>query len=84
MFKIELSNSTKRFLKRCDKNLYKRIINRIKKLSSEPFPQDMKRVVGRKEKVFRIRVGDYRILYVVFTDKNIILISDIDKRPKIY
>jgi len=84
MFKVELSNSAKRFLKNCDKSLYNRVIDRIKKLSLEPFPQDIKRVVGRKEKVFRVRVGNYRILYIVFSDKDTILISDIDKRPRVY
>ncbi|MBU2565600.1 MAG: type II toxin-antitoxin system RelE/ParE family toxin [Candidatus Thermoplasmatota archaeon] len=56
----------------------------MKDLSVDPFPSDAKRVVGRKEKVFRVRVGDYRILYVVFFDKNEILISDIDKHERVY
>ena len=41
-------------------------------------------VVGRKDKSFRVRVGDYRIIYLVYPDKNVILIADIDKRPRIY
>ncbi|MEK6852432.1 MAG: type II toxin-antitoxin system RelE/ParE family toxin [Nanoarchaeota archaeon] len=81
---MELASSAKRFLRKCDKVLYERIISRIKKLSEDLFPQDVKRVLGRKEKVFRIRVGDYRILYVVFHDRNTVLISDIDKRPRVY
>ena len=32
-------------------------------------PPDAKRVVGREEKAFRVRAGDYRILYVVYLDK---------------
>jgi len=56
----------------------------IKKLSVDPFPSDAKRVVGRKEKVFRVRVGDYRILYVVFYGEKEILISDIEKRGGVY
>ena len=84
MLRIELGNPAKRFLKKCDKNLYERLILKIKLLSNNPFPQDIKRVVGSKEKVFRVRVGDYRIQYVVFYEQNIILIADIDKRSKIY
>lgn len=84
MFEIHLSTRSKNFLKNADKETYNRIIKRIKELSIDIFPSDAKRVIGRKEKVFRIRVGNYRILYVVyFEDKNI-LISDIDKRSKIY
>ncbi len=84
MLRIELGNPAKRFLKKCDKNLYERLILKIKLLSNNPFPQDIKRVVGNKEKVFRVRVGDYRIQYVVVYEQNIILIADIDKRSKIY
>ena len=84
MLKVELGNPAKKFLKKCDKNLYERLISEIKSLSNNPFPQDVKRVVGRKEKVFRVRVGDYRITYVVVYEQNLILIADIDKRSKIY
>ena len=51
MLRIELGNPAKRFLKKCDKNLYERLISEIKSLSNNQFPQDVKRVVGRKEKV---------------------------------
>jgi hypothetical protein len=36
--------------------------------------------MGQKEKTFRVRVGEYRILYVAFLDKNSILVLNIDKR----
>jgi mRNA interferase RelE/StbE len=53
-------------------------------LVEDPFPQDAKRITGQKEKVFRVRVGDYRILYVVFLDKNAILVVNIGKRANVY
>jgi len=31
-----------------------------------------------------VRVGNYRLQYVVFHEKNEILVSDIDKRPRAY
>lgn len=36
------------------------------------------------DKIFRYRVGDYRALYKVKEKENIVLISEIDKRPRIY
>ena len=84
MFNVEFSSSAKKFLKKSEKQTAERIIERIEKLRSDPFPTDVKRVVNRKEKVFRIRVGDYRIQYSVFYDKNLLFISDIDKRPRAY
>lgn len=84
MFEIEFSSHAKKFLKKSDKQLASRIIKRTERLVEDPFPSDIKRVVNRKEKVFRVRVGDYRIQYSVIYDKNIIFISNIEKRPKAY
>ena len=84
MFTIKFGNPAKRFLRHCENDLYERLMDRIRLLATEPFPQDVKRVVGRKEKVFRVRVGDYRIQYVVFHEQNSILIADVDKRSRAY
>lgn len=84
MLNIELGNPAKRFLKKCEQTTYERLIERVKKLAIEPFPQDVKRVVAKQEKIFRIRVGNYRIQYAVFLEKNTLLITDVDKRPRAY
>lgn len=84
MFAIEFSNAAKKFLKKADKQLAQRLIKRVERLAVDPFPTDIKRVVNRKEKVFRVRVGDYRIQYSILYDKNMVFISDIDKRPRAY
>jgi len=84
MLKVELSNLAKKFLKNCENKLYERLMNKIKELQKDPFPSDVKRVAGKKEKIFRVRVGKVRIEYVLFLDKNLLFISDVDKRPRIY
>lgn len=84
MFSIEFSNSSKRFLRKCDHQLAKRLVDRVEALAIDPFPSDVKRVVNQKEKVFRVRVGDYRIQYSVFYDRNLLFITDIDKRDRAY
>jgi len=84
MLELRFSSQAKKFLKKLDKANWERVIERIEELRKDPFPQKVKRVEGRKEKTFRIRVGDYRILYVVFNETNILFISKIEKRPKAY
>ncbi len=83
-FEIELSSRAYRFLKNINKAVYDRIIQKIERLAEDPFPQDAKRVIGREEKAFRVRVGGYRVLYAVYLDKETILIINIDKRSKVY
>jgi len=83
-FDVDFDNQPEKFLKKADKQLTERLIKRIETLRTDPFPQGVKRVLGRKEKTFRVRLGDYRILYVVFLEDNCLFISKIDKRPRAY
>ena len=84
MFNVSFSNNSARFLKKCDKILYKRIMDKIKELRYNPFPAESKKVEGEKGKVYRVRVGGYRILYAVFYEDNDLFISKLDKRPRVY
>lgn len=84
MFEVEFSSAARRFLKGVEKDLAARLIARIELLASDPFPKDVKRVVNRKERIFRVRVGDYRIQYSVIYEKNLIFISDVDHRARAY
>ncbi len=84
MFSVDFSSHAKKFLKNAEKQVASRVIERIERLASDPFPSDVKRVMNRKEKIFRVRVGDYRIQYVVIYGKNLVFITDIDKRPRAY
>lgn len=82
MNKIELSKKSQKFLKRCDNKIRDRITYKIRNLSNNPFPSDCKRV--EKTDYFRVRIGDFRVLYRLYKDKNILLIANIDKRSKVY
>ncbi len=84
MFRIFFGSQPQKFLKKCDEILYARLMKKLDELKNNPFPTDVKRVVGKKSKAFRVRVGDYRIQYVVFHEKNEILVFDIEKRPRAY
>lgn len=83
-FTLRLLPQSEKFLKKSDDIIYYRIIERLEKLKLDPFPSDAKRVIGRHEKVYRIRAGKFRILYIVFYDNNEILVTEIDKRENIY
>ncbi len=86
MFSIKYDNRASKFLKKLAvKADVKRIINAVEELAANPFPKDAKRVEGYHDvKVFRIRVGDYRILYLVDHENSKLYIVKIDKRERIY
>jgi len=83
MFDVSYSSRSKRFLKKADKVLARRLIEKIEKLRKDPIIHDTKRVEGSGS-LLRIRVGDYRILYEVDHQNNLIGVVKIDKRSKIY
>lgn len=85
MFSIEFSNNAKKFLKKTDKLAVDRILEKIEKLKENPVPSDAKFIGRHKEdKVFRIRIGDYRALYKLKENEKLILVSDIDKISRIF
>lgn len=84
MLDIAYSNQAKKLIKKADKILAKRLLDEIESLTEKPFTKDTKPVEGYKEKVFRVRVGDYRILYEVDYQNNKLGIIKIDNRSKVY
>ncbi len=83
MFDVGYSSRSKRFLKKADKALSRRLIEKIDKLRKDPIIHDTKRVEGAGS-LFRMRVGDCRILYEVDYQNNRIGVVKIDKRSKVY
>lgn len=85
MFEVELSVHAQNFLNKLDTHIKGRIEERLKKLKENPVPQDAK-FIGRDNNdiVFRYRIGDYRALCKVLHAEKIVLITKLDKRPRIY
>lgn len=84
MFQIDYSNQAVKFLKKTDKIIVTRILKKIEELKENPVLHDTKTIQGYTENIFRVRVGDYRILYEIDSKQNIIGIVKIDNRAKVY
>ncbi len=84
MFTVRYSSQALKFFKRIDKKLAERILNKIEELRSNPFPQEVKKIEGYTENIYRVRVGDYRILYEVDKGNNLLGIVKIDHRSTVY
>ena len=84
MFEVKYSNQATKFLKKLDKVLVNRLMNKIEELKITPILRETVIVVGYKERTYRVRVGDYRILYEVDKKLNLIGIVKVDKRPRAY
>lgn len=82
-YEIEYTKKARKFLERRETCQPKRVIRAINKL---PLEGDIKKLKGLRE-TFRLRVGDFRILYQLH-EKTIVLVSiiiiDIDNRGDVY
>jgi len=68
-------------VKKMPKNVQKRALEVLKLLENFPFIRlDIKKLKG-KERSFRVRIGRYRILFILADNK--IYVSDIDIRSKV-
>ena len=84
MFEIKLDKQPVRFLKKCEKSLYTRIVSKLKELKHNPMPHKAKRVHGYDLPTFRTRIGKYRALYRINYNEMVIIVVKIDKRPRVY
>ena len=86
MYFVELSIKARKFLDRLDNNIRNRIEERLKRLGETPIPSDSKFIErdDDNDMILRYRIGDYRALYKVKHKEKIVLIVNIDKRPRVY
>ena len=60
-----------------------RILAAVEQLAEEPFPHGSQKLTG-SEHVFRIRVGDYRVVYEVLTAARVVEIQRVRHRNEVY
>lgn len=80
MYQIILKKKAKKFIDKLPVNEKRRVVAAIEQL---PNGEDIKKLKGH-DKLLRLRVGDYRIIYTVDNGKLIVYVIDIDNRGDIY
>ncbi|MGI0480286.1 type II toxin-antitoxin system RelE family toxin [Geminocystis sp. CENA526] len=82
-YQIKWTNSAKKELKKLDKNIIPRLISAVEELAQNPYPQGVKKLVN-SDNNYRIRVGDYRIIYEIKSSVLIIYIIKVGNRQSVY
>jgi mRNA interferase RelE/StbE len=73
VYQIEYAASARKELEQLDYTVFKKVKKAIDSLAINPFPHGSLKLEVTKEKLYRIRKGDYRIIYSV--NHNIITIT---------
>lgn len=66
-YRVDFTTAAARQVKKLPRPICDRILDVVEGLSSDPHPHGAKKIVGEKH-AWRIRVGDYRIIYDIFDD----------------
>ena len=81
-YAVEILRSAQRQLAKIDRQAQERIIDSIRALATDPRPSGCKKLSGRP--AWRIRVGDYRVIYEIHDQQLVIAVVTLGNRKDVY
>jgi mRNA interferase RelE/StbE len=82
-YTVIVTPAARRALKKIEAPQLRRIGHAIDALVDDPRPHGAKKLKGTEDK-YRLRVGDFRILYTIQDDKLIVTVVDVGDRKDVY
>ena len=81
-YRVEVQRSAARDLSRLSAELFERVTTKISALADDPRPPGAQKLIGLEG--FRIRVGDYRILYEIDNPRGVVVVTRVRHRRDVY
>jgi mRNA interferase RelE/StbE len=82
-YSITFARSARKELESLNAPVVQRIFPKIGALAKEPRPRACRKLRGEKN-LWRIRVGDYRVIYAIYDDKKVVDIIAVRHRKVAY
>ncbi|MFH0793860.1 MAG: type II toxin-antitoxin system RelE/ParE family toxin [bacterium] len=82
-YAITFARSARKELESLDRPLVERILHKIESLTHDPRPRGCRKLKGA-DVLWRIRVGDYRVVYAIFDSSRRVDITAVRHRSKAY
>ena len=82
-YSLEIRQSAQKELDALDDSLFARIDRKILELADNPRPAGCKKLKGYKDQ-WRVRVGDWRVVYIIDDAAKLISITRIAHRREVY
>jgi len=83
VYKVYIERTAERDLKQLSSQLFGRIVAKVKALASNPRPPGSRKITGSKND-WRIRIGDYRVIYEVDDAERAVRIMRVRHRREVY
>jgi mRNA interferase RelE/StbE len=81
-YRVEINKKARKSLDKLSDFIVAPVLSAINDLAENPRPQGYRKLKGRKG--YRIRVGDYRVIYEIFDHVLLIEVVDLGHRKDIY
>jgi mRNA interferase RelE/StbE len=81
-YRIEIAPAAERQIRKLEVSVRRRIIEKIGTLGSKPRPPGVEKLTGTG--VYRVRVGDYRIIYDIEDKVTTVLVLKVGDRKQVY
>lgn len=81
---VEYSEEARRDLKRLSKDVARRIVERVRWLGEHFDAQAPQALGGEFRGMYKLRVGDWRVVYAIQYDQHRIVVHVVDHRSRIY
>ena len=83
MYRVLLERSAERDLGRLSSEVHGRVIVAIQSLAANPRPPGCRKLAGSKSD-WRIRVGDYRVIYEIADAIRVVRVNRVRHRREVY
>ncbi len=84
MYRVRLLDTASKQLAVLDKPVARRIVERVQWLAENLADANLEALTGEFEGLFKLRVGDYRIVYEPMHNEQLIIVHAIGHRREIY
>lgn len=81
-YQVTLTTTADKAVARLPKDIRSRVADRLASLSSDPRPPGSVKLSGRD--TYRVRVGNYRIIYSIHDARLVVLVIDVGHRREVY
>jgi mRNA interferase RelE/StbE len=82
-YSVTFSRSARKELENLPTSIERRILPKIESLSKNPHPNGASKLIGQKD-MWRIRVGDYRVLHSISDKRKTVDIAAVMHRSEVY
>ncbi len=83
MYEVYLERAAERDLRRLSAKTFGRIIPEIRALANSPRPKGCRKITGSRND-WRIRVGDYRVIYEIDEKASVVRVMRVRHRREVY